>query len=193
MSKIIAKTIQLGDSVDPSKNFVLSIPSTPDGTLTISRHNGTPVVTVDAVGRVRFPGNRFPAFAAEITKATIGTGTRSIICSTETLDTDACYDPATGRFTPNVAGLYWITFMCSVDGVTLTRSYADIIKNVSTDTHSRLTDASPLGGTGEAAASAIVYMNGSTDYVFPQFYSAGLSLTSLSFNAFFSGVLVRPA
>lgn len=42
--------IQLGSNADQSKNFVISVPDTPDGTLTIERGNGTDVLTVDASG-----------------------------------------------------------------------------------------------------------------------------------------------
>lgn len=57
MSKIALKTIKLGDSADTSKNFLISVPTVPDGTLTIERENGTDVLTVDASGKVSIPGN----------------------------------------------------------------------------------------------------------------------------------------
>ena len=49
--------IKLGDSATPSKNFIISVPDIPDGTLTIERADGTDVLTVDAAGKVNFPGN----------------------------------------------------------------------------------------------------------------------------------------
>lgn len=52
MSKIALKTIKLGDSADTSKNFLISVPAVPDGTLTIERENGTDVLTVGASGKV---------------------------------------------------------------------------------------------------------------------------------------------
>lgn len=52
MSKVATKTVKLGDSADLSKNFLISVPAVPDGTLTIERENGTDVLTVDASGFV---------------------------------------------------------------------------------------------------------------------------------------------
>ena len=50
MSQLSLKTVKLGDSADTSKNFLISVPATPDGTLTIERESGTDVLTVDASG-----------------------------------------------------------------------------------------------------------------------------------------------
>ena len=51
------KKIKLGDNADLSKNFVISVPAVADGTLVIERGNGTDVLTMDASGKVVFPGN----------------------------------------------------------------------------------------------------------------------------------------
>lgn len=40
MSTISLKNVKLGDSPDPSKNFVISVPAVADGTLTIKRESG---------------------------------------------------------------------------------------------------------------------------------------------------------
>lgn len=58
MSSLLNLTaIRLGDSATPSKNFIISVPDIPDGTLTIERGDGTDVLTIDAAGKVAFPGN----------------------------------------------------------------------------------------------------------------------------------------
>lgn len=49
--------IKLGNSATPANNFLISVPDTADGTLTIERENGTDVMTIDAAGKVVFPGN----------------------------------------------------------------------------------------------------------------------------------------
>lgn len=36
-STIAFKNIRLGDSADPAKNFIMSVPAVPDGTLVIKR------------------------------------------------------------------------------------------------------------------------------------------------------------
>lgn len=56
MSAISLKNIKLGDNADPSKNFVISVPSVADGTLTIKRENGTNVLSIAANGEAVIPG-----------------------------------------------------------------------------------------------------------------------------------------
>ena len=51
------KKIKLGDNADTSKNFLIKTPAVADGTLTIEREDGTDVLTIDASGKVVFPGN----------------------------------------------------------------------------------------------------------------------------------------
>jgi len=52
---------QLGLSGDPAKNFTLSVPAAPDGTMKLARGNAgattQDIMTVDAAGKVRFPQN----------------------------------------------------------------------------------------------------------------------------------------
>lgn len=51
-TKINGNQIQLGDNADTSKNFIISVPATPDGTLSIARESGGSVVEIDANGKV---------------------------------------------------------------------------------------------------------------------------------------------
>ena len=50
------RTVKLGDNADTSKNFLIQVPAVADGTLSISRENGTAVATIDAAGKVTFTG-----------------------------------------------------------------------------------------------------------------------------------------
>lgn len=59
-TKINGNQIQLGGSADPTKNFIISVPATPDGTLTIKRENGTVVFKVEVNGTVTIPGGINP-------------------------------------------------------------------------------------------------------------------------------------
>lgn len=54
-TKINGNQIQLGDDADTSKNFIISVPATPDGTLSISRMSGGAVLEVDASGNISLP------------------------------------------------------------------------------------------------------------------------------------------
>ena len=47
--------VLLGDNADPTKNFIISVPAVPDGTLTIARGSGEVVIKVEATGKVTFP------------------------------------------------------------------------------------------------------------------------------------------
>jgi len=49
--------IQLGNSATPANNFFVKVPDTADGSLTIERVSGTPVLSINAAGQVTFPGN----------------------------------------------------------------------------------------------------------------------------------------
>lgn len=50
-------TVKLGNNADTSKNFLISVPAIADGTLTITRENGTAIANIDTAGKVVFPAN----------------------------------------------------------------------------------------------------------------------------------------
>lgn len=70
-------SIKLGDSATPSKNFIISVPDIPDGTLTIERGDGTDVLTIDAAGKVVMPGNAQTVTDVASSRALGGTYTNS--------------------------------------------------------------------------------------------------------------------
>ena len=61
MSLIKSIMHQLGLSGDPAKNFTMSVPAAPDGTMKLARGNAgattQDIMTVDAAGKVAFPQN----------------------------------------------------------------------------------------------------------------------------------------
>lgn len=132
-----------------------------------------------------------PAFSAyqsvaqTLTSSTIA----KIQFQTEEFDTANCFDNATNyRFTPNVAGYYQIngvlTVTTSTTGVLLT-----IYKN-----GSRFKDGLYATNTNNSSVNALVYLNGTTDYV--ELY--GLFVTGQNTNAdsrytYFQGYMVRAA
>jgi len=114
----------------------------------------------------------YPAFCANmsanqsLTNLTI----TKVQFDTEILDTDGYYDNTTNyRFTPLVAGKYLVTAQTTVDGdpgeVRLVQTY--IRKNGSTYVGRALINYHGSGDAegGTTNASAIVDMNGSTDYL----------------------------
>ena len=121
-----------------------------------------------------------PAFEATLTAnqtvANSGTETK-VQFNHEVLDTDNCYDNSTNyRFTPNVAGKYFVTLCVGFEGNSnqnMGEMYGTIFKNGSAYTHyssnkrySAISSwTSYTLGLDTRYTSAIIDMNGSTDYL----------------------------
>lgn len=132
-----------------------------------------------------------PAFSAVQSSAqTLASSTLTRIqFQTEEFDTANCFDNTTNfRFTPNVAGYYQINAGVSVSGST-TGVLATIYKN-----GTRFKDGVYPVNSNNAVVSALVYLNGTTDYV----EIFGLFVTGQNTNAsasatYFQGHMVRVA
>lgn len=122
--------------------------------------------TVKALSPYTLAGNG-PAFSAYATAATpIPNGVATVIpLLGKNFDTNNCHSAVTGRFTPNVAGYYRVDVVLSINTTDANKTFsANILKNGSGVT------AGPAARAGTdivaiAVASALVYMNGTTDYV----------------------------
>jgi hypothetical protein len=150
----------------------------------------------DATGTVMVSGNQ-PAFSAYLSSnQTIANATiTKVQCNTKTFDTASAYDNATNyRFTPLVAGYYQVIASLRDNTGSATGSIrADIYKN-GTDYAISATPMTTNSNT--ATASALIYLNGSTDYI--EFYCYQNSGTSIaiqgnSYWTYFSACLVRNA
>jgi hypothetical protein len=164
--------------------------------LTVPSVAGTNTATLPAAtGTVMVSGN-MPAFSAysnaNQTPITSGVFTK-VLFQTKEFDTANCF--ASSRFTPNVAGYY--LFTSEIDTYTtsgnLTLSILSVYKN-----GSETKRGMGAGGTGEVytTVSAIVYMNGTTDYAEIYGYtSAGAGTIGWPPNGtasnYFQGILVR--
>ena len=189
---------QLGLSSTPANNFTLDA-SAQDGTMKLSRGNAgattQDVLVVDAAGIVRHPPN---AIAFSVTKTNSQTSTVAgingpILFNNILFDTKSSYNPATGRFTPTVAGYYQINFGVGIVN-NPQRLFAYIFKNGVIAT--RGSDALVIAGYGNAygtTGASLVYLNGTTDYVDIRAYT---NAAGLDFNApdqtQFSGFLAIP-
>jgi len=136
-----------------------------------------------------------PAFSVKLSaNQTIATyAAVKIAFDTVNYDTNSNFDTANNRFTPTVAGYYMISggvgFNVSVGG----RVFLSIYKNGGEAF--RLIDATPttwysIGG------SALVYLNGSTDYVELDVYcgtGASQVVDKAAALTFFTGALIRAA
>lgn len=173
-------------------------------TATVPANTGT-IVTTASTGAVTqamlgtaVAGNG-PAFSAW--RSTDQTQTSSVFTkvslNTEEYDTNSNFDTSTARFQPTVAGYYQINASVTAATTSITIALVSIYKNGSE--FKRGNDFRSVGvsqvGVG---ASALIYMNGSTDflelYSFIQI-SAGTAtvLGSSAALTYFNGFLARAA
>jgi len=139
-----------------------------------------------------------PAFSANtVTAQTITTSTfTKIAFNVETFDTNSNYDPTTNyRFTPTVAGYYQINANASLGGATVGFVQCYLYKNgLAHSAGSGISNNNTVGG--KVSASALVYLNGSSDYV--EFYvwqnqGTSTNLQVATGDNTFSGAMVRSA
>jgi len=133
-------------------------------------------------------GPTFSAYKNATQSITANVNTK-VTFQVEEWDTASCYDTSTSRFTPNVAGYYLIATGVSMGNYT-NRYTAKLYKNGSAY---KVLQNNTGNGTNDDGVfgSAIVYLNGSTDYV--EMYVEGnntATVQSGADQAWFQGCLV---
>jgi hypothetical protein len=162
---------------------------TGSGTLTLGQSGET--ISVPSGATLTVPsgglsGQNYPAFYAHLSASqsvTNNTLTKAQIDS-ELFDTDGCYDNATNyRFTPTVAGHYFVTGCISGESGTndSLACTSAIFKNGSYYTNHNFS-SSAIFRRFPCMTTAVVYMNGSTDYI-ELFGSISSTGASVEFNA----------
>ena len=171
-------------SGDTSGSITLSAPAV----------SGTNTATLPAAtGTVMVSGNMpaFSAYASAGTSVSTATATK-ILYATNNFDTNSNF--SSSRFTPTVAGYYQISASTRFAGTTLTATLItlSIYKNGSSY---QIAGGSASSSYLLPCVSAVVYCNGSTDYIEIYGYqnSAGSVTTDNGTNYTFSGCLVRNA
>ena len=92
----------------------------------------------------------------------------------EEFDTASCFDSTTNyRFTPNVAGYYRFEWLVDARGTSLTVGHTQLWKNGAL--HKNGSWAAHSSNVSLSVGAAVVYMNGSTDYVELYGYSSASS------------------
>ena len=191
MASIITATVASGLTQQADNSGVLQLASGTGNLVTVPSVTGTAMVS----------GN-MPAFSAyNSASQTLSSLTLTKIqFNTEEFDTANCYNnSSTYRFTPNVAGYYQITVCLGVattgSSVANTQLSCVIYKNGSV---AKFGAQTLLNNTYDMIAyvSALIYLNGSTDYV--EGYARQISGGSLGTNTdapycYFQGALVRAA
>ena len=142
-------------------------------------------------------GPAFSAYASSDLNVTDAVITK-VQCNTEEFDTASCYDNTTNyRFTPNVAGYYQVTVQVyyNTNGNKPVSFYNLIYKNgAAVKTNFLYATTTIL--LGQAPLTALIYMNGTTDYL--EFYARASGGSSMFFgsgavNTFFQAFLARSA
>lgn len=189
MSLIKAIRHQLGLSITPANNFVLTAQAD-DGTMKLARGNADAttqdIMTVDAGGKVGFPQNVVPVFRAALASFT------NTVANTQFIDPTVVQSigvsNAAGVVTPQVAGLYLATLTMLCTGTTT--ALGGVISSTANGTDAQV---QPPYGTNSAyvTVSALIQCNGTTDTIrFGVFGSvSGCSFTNIKCNL----TLVRPA
>lgn len=154
-------------------------------------------MTLSGTSGIVLPTAAAPAFSAYLSSSqSIANATfTKVQCNTEEFDTNSNYDKDTNyRFQPTVAGYYQISgsvnFGSAATGICLCMIYKNGTRfKDSTDV--------PFNASGVGTnISALIYLNGSTDYVELYGYQTGGSSASLfntAYATYFQGVMVRSA
>jgi hypothetical protein len=141
-----------------------------------------------------------PAFSVYkvTTDQTITTDTfTKITLNAEEFDTNNCFDSTTNyRFTPTIAGYYQFSGAAYISSTsTLTQVLSAIYKNGSAVKNGNYVNAT-LSSPQIAVISALIYLNGTTDYVELWGYASGggtLKILASQVSTYFQGFLARAA
>jgi hypothetical protein len=133
-------------------------------------------------------GPSFIAYASATQTLSAGVATK-IAANTEINDSDGCYNTTNYRFTPTKAGLYQVSVTQMFNGTPnrvinmIYRNGANILA---------VFDASPGGNDGGAGGTALIDMNGTTDYLEFFVYSSATPICAAgSANNRFAAVWIR--
>lgn len=173
-------------SIDASTSGAGGIITTADNTGTLNlQSGGTTIATINSTGLSMASGKLLaptgPTFrASKNSGQSISTSTwTKIQYNVEDWDTNSNYDNATNyRFTPTVAGYYQVDL--SVEFNNVAGSYIVAIYKNGTDYTVAPYYAGSTGGS-VPQAHALIYMNGSTDYL------EGYGYTTVASQSFYNG------
>ena len=128
-------------------------------------------------------GVNTPAFSAERSgDQTISNTTRTtILFNNEFYDSSSAYDTSTGKFTPQVAGKYFVNANVQLNTNTnsnLSYAFIEMYKNSSIITEDVHDNRANYGRKITCDVTAIVDMNGSSDFILIQAFIAEVSSSS---------------
>jgi hypothetical protein len=187
----------MASSIDASTSGAGGVITTADNTGILQlKSGGTTIATISSTGITTQVGApAFSAYAGSAQNTTSNVYTK-VQFPNEEFDTNSNFDSSTNyRFTPTVAGYYQINASVSVNGAP-TRFAVQLYKNGSA--YKMFTDITCGTGTTPNAisGSAVVYFNGSTDYVevyANQVGATGFYSNSTTVFTWFNGSFIRSA
>jgi hypothetical protein len=153
-------------------------------------------MTLNGTTGIVLPTAAAPAFSAYSgTTTSISNGVYTKIAfNTEEYDTNSNYDTSLSRFTPTVAGYYQVNSCVGVGSQSGSgQSFATIYKNNANFKNGNVYFNSQLFGW---SVNALIYFNGSTDYIEIYLYQAGgstVTTTASQINTYFQATMVRSA
>jgi hypothetical protein len=159
-------------------------------TLTVPAVAGTRTVTFPAATGTAMVTGNMPAFSAYAnTNQSYSASTHTkVTFGSVVFDTNSNF--ASSTFTPTVAGYYQVSAMLSTNA-TVSRFLTELYKNGS---RAYVFADYAVSGVNNAGNSALIYMNGSTDYLEVYVYTVGASqLYGAADSTYFNGTLVRAA
>jgi hypothetical protein len=194
MSTVKSKKLQVGTDATSSNNFTIYQPATPDGTLRIGVGNADSPTEVGQFNANGYKPTSAAAFEAymNVNQAISAATWTKVAFNATVFDTTSEFDTTNNRFQPSVAGYYQINTTLYISGNP--RGIIRLYKNGAGFKYGPDVDT----GTGQIrniAASWLVYMNGTTDYV--ELYAwrttVGNLLGANTQYSNFSGFLVQQA
>lgn len=165
---------------------------------------GTAELATDAVTQAKVAagvGGEGPAFSAYLSaNQSVSSGvTTRVACDAEEFDTANAFDSTTnkGRFTPQVAGTYLVTAHIGASASTAGTVFVPYIYKNGTAYKVGQSYIPPSGSSSmNGSITALVYLNGSTDYVELWGNNTGSGTNTFSGGAsttWFQGALIRAA
>ena len=141
-------------------------------------------------------GATFSAYGVSGNQNVTGATWTAVTLGSEAWDSDNCYSTSTYRFTPTTSGYYQFNWGIQCANTTLKAMWSSIYKNGTVYKYGVYTQMTTVSGDGITCGSALIYMNGSSDYVqmygwveggggTPRFYAGSVAETR------FDGVWIR--
>ena len=175
-----------------------------DFTVNVPAVNGNMVTTADtgSITQAMLGASVYAGYGPAF-HATMGGATQNITTATVTkvnfntivFDTNSNYSTSNYRFTPTVAGYYYITIAVFASASSSQRHNVSVGKNGSGLLDGYMLGSSD-GGGAIVRAAGLIYCNGSTDYIEALYYQgtgSTLTINGSTTLSYFQGHMVRAA